>query len=107
VVVEGCAELVKRIGREVMRFACRDAGTSRSAGMRVSDPAAIRANFITGMLPIRTGLTSVGLAGSPIGMPEQAPTIAARPVQVPDYAGDSVPDQESDLRQIKGEIAIK
>jgi arylsulfatase A-like enzyme len=35
-----------------------------------------RANFITGMLPIRTGLVSVGLAGSPIGMPEQAPTIA-------------------------------
>jgi len=75
--------------------------------MRVSDPAAIRANFITGMLPIRTGLTSVGLAGSTIGMPEQAPTIAARPVQVRDYAGDSVPDQESDLRQVKGEIAIK
>ena len=82
-VVEGCAELVKRIGREVMRFACRDAGTSRSAGMRVSDPAAIRANFIAGMLPIRTGLTSVGLAGSPIGMPEQALT-----------------DQETDLRKI-------
>ena len=35
-----------------------------------------RANFITGMLPIRTGLVSVGLAGSPIGMPEEAPTIA-------------------------------
>jgi arylsulfatase len=35
-----------------------------------------RANFITGMLPIRTGLTSVGLPGSPIGMPDQAPTIA-------------------------------
>jgi arylsulfatase A-like enzyme len=35
-----------------------------------------RANFITGMLPIRTGLTSVGLAGSPIGMPDAAPTIA-------------------------------
>jgi arylsulfatase len=28
------------------------------------------------MLPIRTGLVSVGLAGSPIGMPEEAPTIA-------------------------------
>ena len=28
-----------------------------------------RANFITGQLPIRTGLTTVGQAGSPIGMP--------------------------------------
>jgi arylsulfatase len=35
-----------------------------------------RANFITGQLPIRTGLTTVGQAGSPIGMPGQAPTIA-------------------------------
>ena len=28
-----------------------------------------RANFITGELPIRTGMTTVGQAGSPIGMP--------------------------------------
>ncbi len=35
-----------------------------------------RANFITGQLPIRTGLTTVGQAGSPIGMPVEAPTIA-------------------------------
>src|SRR5678815_3454498 len=35
-----------------------------------------RANFITGELPIRTGLTTVGQAGSPIGMPAAAPTIA-------------------------------
>src|SRR5882757_9995681 len=28
-----------------------------------------RANFITGELPIRTGLTTVGQAGSKIGMP--------------------------------------
>jgi arylsulfatase A-like enzyme len=35
-----------------------------------------RANFITGQLPIRTGLTTVGQAGSPLGMPEKAPTIA-------------------------------
>ena len=35
-----------------------------------------RANFITGELPIRTGLTTVGQAGSSIGMPAQAPTIA-------------------------------
>jgi arylsulfatase len=35
-----------------------------------------RANFITGELPIRTGLTTVGQAGATIGMPDQAPTIA-------------------------------
>ncbi|WP_237229289.1 arylsulfatase [Rubinisphaera sp. JC750] len=35
-----------------------------------------RANFITGELPIRTGLTTVGQAGATIGMPAQAPTIA-------------------------------
>jgi arylsulfatase A-like enzyme len=35
-----------------------------------------RANFITGELPIRTGLTTVGQAGATIGMPSQAPTIA-------------------------------
>jgi arylsulfatase len=35
-----------------------------------------RANFITGELPIRTGLTTVGQAGAPIGIPAQAPTIA-------------------------------
>ena len=35
-----------------------------------------RANFITGELPIRTGLTTIGQAGSPLGMPSAAPTIA-------------------------------
>ncbi len=35
-----------------------------------------RANFITGQLPIRTGMTTVGQAGSPVGLPAQAPTIA-------------------------------
>ncbi|SIO60350.1 arylsulfatase [Singulisphaera sp. GP187] len=35
-----------------------------------------RANFITGQLPIRTGLTTVGQAGAKVGMPATAPTIA-------------------------------
>lgn len=51
-------------------------------GMRMTDyyaePSctAGRANFITGELPIRTGLTTVGQAGADIGMPDEAPTIA-------------------------------
>ena len=36
-----------------------------------------RANFITGQIPIRTGLTTVGQAGASLGMPAQAPTIAS------------------------------
>src|SRR5438128_475467 len=35
-----------------------------------------RANFITGELPIRTGMTSVGQAGADVGLPAQACTIA-------------------------------
>ncbi len=35
-----------------------------------------RANFITGELPIRTGMTTVGQAGAKIGIPEEASTIA-------------------------------
>jgi arylsulfatase len=53
-----------------------------SEGMRFTDYyaeatcTAGRANFITGELPIRTGLTTVGQAGSALGFPDQAPTIA-------------------------------
>ena len=35
-----------------------------------------RANFITGELPIRTGMTTVGQAGAPIGLPAEAATLA-------------------------------
>ncbi len=35
-----------------------------------------RAMLITGQLPIRTGLTTVGMAGSPIGLSEKDPTLA-------------------------------
>jgi arylsulfatase len=35
-----------------------------------------RANFVTGQIPLRTGLTTVGQAGAKIGMPAEAPTIA-------------------------------
>src|SRR5262245_13347452 len=56
-----------KLASEGMRFTDYYAEASCTAG---------RANFITGQLPIRTGLTTVGQAGSPIGMPAQAPTIA-------------------------------
>ncbi|MCZ8099461.1 MAG: arylsulfatase [Burkholderiales bacterium] len=36
-----------------------------------------RAAFATGQMPIRTGLTTVGLPGSPIGLDKRDPTIAA------------------------------
>jgi arylsulfatase len=35
-----------------------------------------RANFITGELPIRTGLTTVGQAGADVGLPAEAVTLA-------------------------------
>jgi len=35
-----------------------------------------RANFITGQIPLRTGLTTVGQAGADVGLPDQAVTLA-------------------------------
>jgi arylsulfatase len=56
-----------RMASEGMRFTDYYAEASCTAG---------RANFITGQLPIRTGLTTVGQAGATVGMPKEAPTIA-------------------------------
>lgn len=56
-----------KLAAEGMRFTDYYAEASCTAG---------RANFITGELPIRTGLTTVGQAGATIGMPDEAPTIA-------------------------------
>jgi arylsulfatase A-like enzyme len=56
-----------KLANEGMMFTDYYAEASCTAG---------RANFITGELPIRTGLTTVGQAGSTTGMPAQAPTIA-------------------------------
>jgi arylsulfatase len=44
-----------------------------------------RANFITGELPIRTGMTTVGQAGAKIGIPAEASTIATA-LKVQGYA---------------------
>jgi len=56
-----------RLASEGIRFTDYYAEASCTAG---------RANFITGQLPFRTGLTTVGQAGAKIGMPAEAPTIA-------------------------------
>ena len=56
-----------KMASEGLRFTDYYAEPSCTAG---------RANFITGELPIRTGLTTVGQAGASVGMPDQAPTIA-------------------------------
>ena len=50
-----------KLASEGMRFTDYYAEASCTAG---------RANFITGELPIRTGLTTVGQAGSPLGIPD-------------------------------------
>src|SRR5262245_26589526 len=56
-----------QLASEGMRFTDYYAEASCTAG---------RANFITGELSIRTGLTTVGQAGATIGIPDEAPTIA-------------------------------
>ena len=56
-----------RLAKEGMIFTDYYAEASCTAG---------RANFIMGELPIRTGMTTVGQAGAPIGIPAGAVTIA-------------------------------
>jgi arylsulfatase len=58
---------IDRIAREGMLFTDHYAHPSCTAG---------RAAFVTGQLPIRTGLTTVGLPGSPIGLDARDPTLA-------------------------------
>jgi arylsulfatase A-like enzyme len=66
-VMSGRTPNLDRLANEGMRFTDYYAEASCTAG---------RANFITGELPIRTGLTTVGQAGSPLGLPAEAVTIA-------------------------------
>jgi arylsulfatase len=56
-----------QLAKEGMLFTDYYAEASCTAG---------RANFITGELPIRTGMTTVGQAGASIGLPAEAVTIA-------------------------------
>src|SRR3954454_19913570 len=66
-VMAGRTPNLDRLADEGMRFTDYYAEASCTAA---------RANFITGELPIRTGLTTVGQAGSPLGIPDEAITIA-------------------------------
>src|SRR6185312_1809221 len=66
-IMSGKTPNLDKLAAEGMRFTDYYAEPSCTAG---------RANFITGELPIRTGLTTVGQAGADIGMPAAAPTIA-------------------------------
>src|SRR5215467_8215583 len=66
-IMAGRTPNLDRLAAEGMRFTDYYAEASCTAG---------RANFITGEIPFRTGLTTVGQAGSPLGMPAEAPTIA-------------------------------
>jgi arylsulfatase len=66
-IMAGRTPNLDKLANEGMRFTDYYAEASCTAG---------RANFITGELPIRTGLTTVGQAGAPLGMPDEAPTIA-------------------------------
>ena len=63
----GATPNLDKIAKEGMLFTDYYAEASCTAG---------RANFITGELPIRTGLTTVGQAGASVGLPAEAVTIA-------------------------------
>ena len=58
---------IDRIAKEGMLFTDHYAHPSCTPG---------RAAFITGQMPIRTGLTTVGLPGSPVGLDQRDPTLA-------------------------------
>ena len=66
-IMSGKTPNLDRLASEGMQFTDYYAEASCTAG---------RANFITGELPIRTGMTTVGQAGADVGLPAQAPTIA-------------------------------
>jgi arylsulfatase len=66
-IMSGKTPNLDRLAREGMRFTDYYAEASCTAG---------RANFITGEIPLRTGLTTVGQAGADVGIPAQACTLA-------------------------------
>jgi len=67
-IMSGKTPNLDKLASEGMLFTDYYAEASCTAG---------RANFITGELPIRTGLTTVGQAGADVGIPDQAATLAS------------------------------
>ena len=67
-IMSGKTPNLDKLAAEGMLFTDYYAEASCTAG---------RASFITGEIPLRTGLTTVGQAGADVGMPPQAATIAA------------------------------
>jgi arylsulfatase A-like enzyme len=66
-IMSGKTPNLMRLAREGMMFTDYYAEASCTAG---------RANFITGEIPLRTGLTTVGQAGADVGIPMEACTLA-------------------------------
>jgi len=66
-IMSGKTPNLDRLASEGMLFTDYYAEASCTAG---------RANFITGEIPLRTGLTTVGQAGADVGIPDQACTLA-------------------------------
>ena len=62
-IMSGKTPNLDKLAAQGMRFTDYYAEASCTAG---------RANFITGELPLRTGLTTVGQAGADVGIPDQA-----------------------------------
>jgi len=66
-IMSGKTPNLDKLAAQGMRFTDYYAEASCTAG---------RASFITGEIPLRTGLTTVGQAGADVGLPAQAATIA-------------------------------
>jgi arylsulfatase A-like enzyme len=66
-IMSGKTPNLDKLAAEGMLFTDYYAEASCTAG---------RANFITGEIPLRTGLTTVGQAGADVGIPDQAVTLA-------------------------------
>jgi arylsulfatase len=66
-IMSGKTPNLDKLASQGMRFTDYYAEASCTAG---------RANFITGEIPLRTGLTTVGQAGADVGIPAQACTLA-------------------------------
>src|SRR6202051_5352389 len=66
-IMSGKTPNLDKLAADGMRFTDYYAEASCTAG---------RANFITGQIPLRTGLTTVGQAGADVGLPAEASTIA-------------------------------